>query len=185
MGMKRNKEGGEFLEDFKRGGDASEKFELANKELQYTILSSKKNETESKVFIQDHLCSTCAYANPLACQKVADIFINSPGEVNSEDENEEEKFYLYDNFGFLTEVIGELIKLNQDKYSILGDLMNISRKLIKQINIRNYEYLNIIDGFVDCFKRIKADETKMAELNNYFEKYEGKKPLDSINFKNK
>ena len=96
-------------------------------------------------------------------------FINSSGEVNSEDENVEEKFYLYDNFGFLTEVIGELIKLNQDKYSILGDLMNISRKLIKQINIRNYEYLNIIDGFVDCFKRIKADETKMAELNNYFE----------------
>ena len=40
-----------------------------------------KNETESKVFMQDHLCSTCAYANPLACQKVADIFINSPGEL--------------------------------------------------------------------------------------------------------
>ena len=97
-------------------------------------------------------------------------FINSSGgEVNSEDENLEEKFYLYDNFSFVSEVIGELIKLNQDNYWILGDLMHISRKLIKQINIRNCEYLNIIDGFIDVFTKIKENEEKIKEINKYFE----------------
>ena len=96
-------------------------------------------------------------------------FINSSGDVNSEDEGLEDKFYLYDNNLFISEVIGELIKLNQDNYSILGDLMHISTKLIKQITIRNSEYLNIIDGFVDCFSKMKNDIKKMEEFNHYFE----------------
>ena len=96
-------------------------------------------------------------------------FINSSGDVNSEDEGVEEKFYLYDNNLFISEVIGELIKLNQNNYSILGDLMHMSTKLIKQITIRNSEYLNIIDGFVDCFSKMKNDEKKMEEFNHYFE----------------
>ncbi len=96
-------------------------------------------------------------------------FINSSGDVNSEDEGLEDKFYLYDNNLFISEVIGELIKLNQDNFSILGDLMHISTKLIKQITIRNSEYLNIIDGFVDCFSKMKNDIKKMEEFNHYFE----------------
>ena len=95
-------------------------------------------------------------------------FINSSGEGNSEDESLEEKFYLYDNFCFLSDVIIELIKLNYDNYSILGDLMHISIKLVRQINIKNSEYLNIIDAFIDCFVKMKYSERK-EKIDQYFQ----------------
>ena len=96
-------------------------------------------------------------------------FVSGSGEANTEDENVDEKFYLYDNYCFISDVMVELIKLNENNYSILGDLMQISRKLIKQISIKNSEYLNIIDAFIDCFSKIKKDEKKIEELSKYFE----------------
>ena len=33
-------------------------------------------EVNIKALAQEHLCSNCAYSNPIACQKIADIFIN-------------------------------------------------------------------------------------------------------------
>ena len=96
-------------------------------------------------------------------------FINSSGEVNSEEESVDEKFYLYDNFCFVSDVIVELIKLNKENFSVLGDLMQISRKLIRQISIKNSEYLNIIDAFIDCFTQMKNNEQKLEMFNKYFE----------------
>jgi len=96
-------------------------------------------------------------------------FVSGSGESNNEDENVDEKFYLYDNFCFISDVIVELIKLNENNFSILGDLMQISRKLIKQISIKNSEYLNIIDAFIDTFTKMKNDEKKIVEFNKYFE----------------
>ena len=96
-------------------------------------------------------------------------YVSGSGDNSTEDESFEEKFYLYDNFCFISDVFVELIKLNQNNYSILGDLMNISRKLIRQISIKNSEYLNIIDAFIDCFSKMKNDEKKMEEFTHYFE----------------
>ena len=96
-------------------------------------------------------------------------FASGSGENCSEDESVEEKFYLYDNFCFISDVIIELIRLNENNFSILGDLMQISRKLIKQISIKNSEYLNIIDAFIDCFTKIKNDEHKLEQFNQYFQ----------------
>ena len=96
-------------------------------------------------------------------------FVSGSGDNNSEDENFEEKFYLYDNFCFISDVFVELIRLNENNYSVLGDLMNMSRKLIRQISIKNSEYLNIIDAFIDCFSKIKNDEKKMKDIMQYFE----------------
>ena len=96
-------------------------------------------------------------------------FINSPVESGTDDDNGDEKFYCYDNFYFISNVIVELINLNYNNYSTLGDLMHISIKLIRQISIQNPEYLNIIDAFIDCFTKIKNDPDKNDELNLYFE----------------
>ncbi len=107
-------------------------------------------------------------------------YISGSGEANSEEENVDEKFYLYDNYCFVSDVIVELIKLNSDKFVILGDLMQISRKLIRQISIKNSEYLNIIDAFIDCFSKIKNNGKYLEKFNLYFEtitrneKYEDK-----------
>ena len=95
-------------------------------------------------------------------------FMNTSGEGSLEDDSSEEKFYFYDNFSFISDVIIELIRLNYDNLSKLGDLMQISRKLIRKINIKNSEYLNIIDAFIDCFVKMRASEKKEM-LNNYFE----------------
>ena len=96
-------------------------------------------------------------------------FISGSGENSSEDESVEEKFYLYDNYCFISDVIVELIKLNYDNYCILGDLMHMSRKLIRQINIKNSEYLNIIDAFIDCFVKMKNTPQKKQEIETYFD----------------
>ena len=96
-------------------------------------------------------------------------FILSQSEASSEEEGVEEKFYLYDNFSFLAEVIIELIRLNKDNYETLGDLVLVSRKLFKKITINNSEYLNIIEAFVDIFQKIFKDEKKMEEINFYLD----------------
>ena len=96
-------------------------------------------------------------------------FILSQSESSSEEEGVEEKFYLYENFFFISDVIIELIRLNQDNYQTLGDLVLLSRKLFKKITINNSEYLNIIEAFVDIFKKIFKDEKKMEEIINYLD----------------
>ena len=96
-------------------------------------------------------------------------FILSQSEASSEEESVEEKFYLYDNFSFISDVIIELIRLNKDNYVTLGDLVLLSKKLFKKITINNSEYLNIIEAFVDIFKKIFQDETKMKEINEYLD----------------
>ena len=96
-------------------------------------------------------------------------YIESSDETVIDDENGDVKFYNYDNFSFINEVIIELIQLNINNYSVLGDLMQISLKLIRQISIRNSEYLNIIEAFIDCFTKIKDDEKKSKEISLYFE----------------
>ena len=96
-------------------------------------------------------------------------FILSQSEASSEEESVEEKFYLYENFSFISDVIIELIRLNKDNYITLGDLVLLSRKLFKKITINNSEYLNIIEAFVDIFKKIFKDEKKMEEINNYID----------------
>ena len=52
-------------------------------------------------------------------------FILSQSEASSE-EGVKEKFYLYENFSFISDVIIELIRLNQDNYQTLGDLVLLS-----------------------------------------------------------
>jgi len=94
-------------------------------------------------------------------------FLLSPSESSSEEESFEEKFYLYDNFSFVSDVIIELIRLNQDDYTRLADLALLSRKLFRKINIKNSEYLNIIETFVDVFKKIFRDKTKMIKITEY------------------
>ena len=101
-------------------------------------------------------------------------FINSSGEGNSEDDSPEEKFYLYDNYAFISDVMIELIRLNYRNLSKLGDLMQISRKLVRQINIKNSEYLNIVDAFIDCFVKMRVGEIK-DKLNDYFDDLTRKK----------
>ena len=96
-------------------------------------------------------------------------FILSQSESSSEEEGVEEKFYLYDNFSFLSDVIIELIRLNKDNYDTLADLVLVSRKLFKKITIKNSEYLNIIEAFLDIFKQIFHDEKKMEEINLYLD----------------
>ena len=91
----------------------------------------------------------------------------SQSEASSEEESVEEKFYLYENFSFISDVIIELIRLNKDNYITLGDLVLLSRKLFKKITINNSEYLNIIEAFVDIFKKIFHDVKKFEEINNY------------------
>ena len=95
-------------------------------------------------------------------------YILSPSESSTEEEGVEEKFYLYDNFSFLSDVIIELIRLNKDNYTTLADLILLSRKLFKKININNSEYLNIIETFVDVFKKLFKDENKMNDIYLYF-----------------
>ena len=107
-------------------------------------------------------------------------YVGGSGESSSEDESVEEKFYLYDNYCFISDVIVELIKLNSNKLVALGDLMHISLKLIRQISIKNSEYLNIIDAFIDCFSKMKNNGEKLEKFDNYFQtilkndKYEDK-----------
>jgi hypothetical protein len=96
-------------------------------------------------------------------------FILAQSESSSEEEGFEEKFYCYDNFSFISDVIIELIRLNKDNYTTLGDLVLVSRKLFRKITINNSEYLNIIDAFVDIFKKIFNDEVKKEEIENYFD----------------
>ena len=97
-------------------------------------------------------------------------YVSGSGESSSEDENVEEKFYLYDNYCFISDVMVELIKLNSNKLVALGDLMHISLKLIRQISIKNSEYLNIIDAFIDCFSKMKNNGEKLEKFDNYFQK---------------
>ena len=96
-------------------------------------------------------------------------FILAQSESSSEEEGFEEKFYCYDNFSFISDVIIELIRLNKDNYTTLGDLVLVSKKLFRKITINNSEYLNIIDAFVDIFKKIFNDEVKKEEIENYFD----------------
>ena len=96
-------------------------------------------------------------------------FILTQSESSSEEEGFEEKFYLYDNFSFISDVIIELIRLNKDNYETLGDLVLVSRKLFKKITINNSEYLNIIEAFVDIFKTIFSDEKRKEEITIYLE----------------
>ena len=96
-------------------------------------------------------------------------FILAQSESSSEEEGFEEKFYCYDNFSFISDVIIELIRLNKDNYTTLGDLVLVSKKLFRKITINNSEYLNIIEAFVDIFKKIFNDENKKTEINEYLE----------------
>ena len=74
-------------------------------------------------------------------------FILTHSEATSEEEAFEEKFYCYDNFSFLSDVIIELIRLNENNYITLGDLILLSRKLFRKITIKNSEFINIIETF--------------------------------------
>ena len=71
---------------------------------------------------------------------------------SSSEESFEEKFYLYDNFSFVSDVIIELIRLNKDNYETLdGDFVLISRKLFRKITINNSEYLAT---FIHCISYV-------------------------------
>ena len=94
-------------------------------------------------------------------------FILTHSEATSEEEAFEEKFYCYDNFSFLSDVIIELIRLNENNYITLGDLILLSRKLFRKITIKNSEFINIIETFVEIFKKIFEDEKKLQEITDY------------------
>ncbi len=98
-----------------------------------------KNKTESKVFMQDHLCSTCAYANPLACQKVADIFINSPGELKEKKYREKQP-------------IGEYPEIT-DGYQILDEKNIVQRFVVT--GCANYKFKD----------KNESSEIKIEDLN--------------------
>ena len=118
-----------------------------------------------------HLGSMSNQEIPKSNSSIASMnkeFILTQSESSSE-EGFEEKFYLYDNFSFVSDVIIELIRLNKDNYETLGDLVLISRKLFRKITINNSEYLNIIEAFIDIFKKIFNDENRKEELVIYLE----------------
>ena len=87
--------------------------------------------------------------------------------IGNPPDSSEEKFYCYENYSFISGVIIELIKLNKFNYSVLGDLMHMSKKLIKQISIKNTEYINIIETFMETFRIIK--QNKIDEIEEYLD----------------
>ena len=88
------------------------------------IITSVDN-VNKEIFVQEHLCSTCGYANPIACQKIADIFINKL--------EDEEPMYRP------KQPIGEYPEIT-DGYQIL-DENNIVRKFVVT-GCKNYKLID-------------------------------------------
>ena len=106
---------------------------------------------------------------------VSNININSKDEIKQKDRKEKIKKANYYKTDINREIISDEYKDNMKDNSIRN-----SMKPIEKIN--NFTVNNTLKHTYD---ELIKNKKIVVGLNNYFEKYEGKKPLDSINFKNK
>ena len=94
-------------------------------------------------------------------------FILTHSEATSEEEAFEEKFYCYDNFSFLSDVIIELIRLNENNYITLGDLILLSRKLFRKITIKNSDYFLLFNKtFNERISELLKETKNVNHINN-------------------
>jgi len=97
-------------------------------------------EVNIKALAQEHLCSNCAYSNPIACQKVADIFLNRT--------EEELEGTIYRP----KQPIGEYPEIT-DGYQII-DEKNIVRRFVVT-GCKNYKFID----------KNASPKVKIEELN--------------------
>ena len=105
----------------------------------------------------------------------SNININSKDEIKQKDRKEKIKKANYYKTDINREIISDEYKDNMKDNSIRNSMKPIEK--INNVTVNN----TLKHTYDELIKNKKI----VVGLNNYFEKYEGKKPLDSINFKNK
>ena len=104
----------------------------------------------------------------------SNININSKDEIKQKDRKEKIKKANYYKTDINREIISDEYKDNMKDNSIRNSMKPIEK--INNVTVNN----TLKHTYDELIKNKKI----VVGLNNYFEKYEGKKPLDSINFKN-
>ena len=105
----------------------------------------------------------------------SNININSKDEIKQKDRKEKIKKANYYKTDINRKIISDEYKDNMKDNSIRNSMKPIEK--INNVTVNN----TLKHTYDELIKNKKI----VVGLNNYFEKYEGKKPLDSINFKNK